>query len=374
MRNTKYLLLALVLFIVPFMLTGCGNDNNKSPETVSEAMIKMLIKDDYKGAKNIFYHEDSYFTDEAFAALVKERKLSLKNNKNYKVASVGKEFKDVDGNTTVTVTYTLDNNKSFTFNTIKVDEKWYVYDKTFYDGDVFIAVPKGATVKFDGMKLKDSTKDKSFISVKHPKLDFSTIIPDVDVDVYKVSNVLSGKYVVNVKVSGGEENEKVGTYTNYQKSEDYTYSYRTGYSNKKFNVTYTFNVEGKNAKAEAFVDDFYKNVYNAANNKKDFKDVSNYFDSNSKKLNNMKNTYNNLLSRTKEGHYYGYTGLFKATKLYDYGNQVVLLGTLEVKYKTKSPYTDKVNDKEATKNTVVVLKKTKNGYALTDGQYFLPYY
>ena len=149
MKRIKYLLLVLVLLITPLMLTGCGANKNESPKTVSEAMMQMLVKDDYRGAKDIFYHEDSYFTDEAFASVVKARKLSLKGNKNYKVASVGKEIKDIDGNTTVTVTYSLDNNKTFTFNTIKVDEKWYVYDKSFYDGDIYLAVPKGATVKFD---------------------------------------------------------------------------------------------------------------------------------------------------------------------------------------------------------------------------------
>ena len=375
MKRIKYLLLVLVLLITPLMLTGCGANKNESPKTVSEAMMQMLVKDDYRGAKDIFYHEDSYFTDEAFASVVKARKLSLKGNKNYKVASVGKEIKDVDGNTTVTVTYSLDNNKTFTFNTIKVDEKWYVYDKSFYDGDIYLAVPKGATVKFDNQKLKDPENSKSTISVKHPKMDFSTIISDVDVDVYEVPNVLSGKYDVVIKGSNGEVKEKVGTYTNYKKSEKYVYSYRTGYKDKKFNVTYTFNVPGKNNKAETFVNNFYKDVYNSANNKKEFKEVNEkYFDSNSKKLNNMKSTYNNLLSRIKDGRYSSYSGFFKTTKLYDYGNHVVLVGTLEIKYKTKSYSSNNLTDRKVTKNTVLVLRKTKNGYALTDGQYYLPCY
>ncbi len=371
MKNFKKLLFVLVLLLVPFILTGCGADNSK-PEAVSEAMLKMLMKDDYSGAKDIFYHEDSYFTDEAFAEIIKEKGLSLNTNKTHKLLSVGEEITDKNGNATVLVTYALDNNKTFSFNTIKVDNKWYVYDESFYNGDILISVPKGSTVKFDGTKLKDSTTDKSDVTIKHAKMSYGSTIKDVDLDVYKVSNVLKGTYPISVTNGGNEVKDEIGTLSKYKTSAEGNYTYKSDYKDGKYSINYTFVVPTKDSKTiNSFVSEYYKNVYDAANAKKEFSEVSKYFSSDSSI---MKSTYNILMGYVSNGHYTNYNVSFKTDKVYDFGNYAAVTGDLTLKYNYKGYFSDTVTPKSETKNTVLILEKDGNSYKVSNGQNYLPYY
>ena len=370
MKNIKRILLVLVLMV---LLTGCGA-NNAKPETVSEAMLKMLIKNDYKGAKDVFYHEDSYFSDEVFAQIIKDKGLVLTGMKSYKLANVGNEITDESGNPTVAVSYELANGKKFTFNTIKVNGKWYVYDKSFYNGDISIAVPKGSKVEFDGTKLKDASQEEKDVIVRHDKMSYGTTIYGAKVDVYTVKNVLKGEYPVTITNGDKEIKEVIGSYSKYKSSSNNNYSYKLNSSEGNYNITYVFNVDTENKKVESFVTDFYKNVYSAANEQKEFKDVSKYFASDSKNISGMTSTYNILVSRVKGGHYVNYKADLKINKIYDYGNYVGVVGDLSLKYSYKGYSGNDVTEKKETKYTTLILEKGKSGYSLYGGNNYLPYY
>jgi hypothetical protein len=352
------------------MLTGCGN-NNGSPEKVSEAMLKKLISADFKGTKELFYHEDSYFSENAFAKLAEEKGLLVKDVKKYKVKEKTKEYKDANGKKLVNVTYEVNNTSNFTFKTIEVDNKWYVYDETFYNGNIQVAVPKGSSLTFDGKKLKDKKSEKENVIVKHKGASYGTSIDDVELDVYTIKNALRGEYEVIVTNKGKEVKDKIGTYGKYSASKEGNYTYKTKYEGKVYTITYTIAVPSTNKKATKFIENAYKDIYTAANDKKEFKEVSNYFTTDKNKISGITANYNNLLRRTKNGAYTNYNATLKIIDLYDYGNTVAITGDVTIKYNYKT-IKESVAKKEE-KKTIIILNKEKNSYVIYGGSNYLPY-
>ena len=151
MKKLKRILLVLVFGLFTITLTGCGASSG--PEKVATKMVEKLSKGDYKNMSSIFYHEDSYFSDEAFKKLLVDKNLTIEGNKKVKVKESGTEITDENGNPTVKVKVAIDNNKIYYIDTVKIKNKWYVYDDSFYNGDIKISVPKGTTVTLDGKKL-----------------------------------------------------------------------------------------------------------------------------------------------------------------------------------------------------------------------------
>ena len=158
MKKVQKVFLLLAILVLPFMVTGCGK--NSSAKDVAVQMVTKLSKDDYKNIGRIFYQEkDSYFDEEAFKKLIQDKELNISGNKTIKVKEVGEEITDSEtGYSKVEVKIAIDDNKIFNIDTIKVGNKWYVYEPDFYDGNIEIAVPSGTTVKFNGKTLNKSLK------------------------------------------------------------------------------------------------------------------------------------------------------------------------------------------------------------------------
>ena len=364
----KKLLLLLIAFIIPFLLTGCGSNNN-SPENVSKAMLNKLISGDFKGTKDIFYHKDAYFDDDVFAKLAEDKGLLLKGVKSYKVKEVSDEVVQ-DKKTIVKVTYELDGKGTFTFVTIKENDKWYIYDESFYNGNINIAVPKGASVTFNNERLKEKEVKKQNVVVKHKEISYGTTIEDVDLDVYTIKKALKGEYPITVTLKDKELKDKIGTYSNYKISDNGNYSYKLSYEKKVPTITYTINIPSTNKDAVSYVNNFYKEIYKAANDNKKFEDVSKYFDSKSKNIISMTASYNNLLRRSNYSYISNYKADFELDKLYDYDKYVGITG--KVNYSYDSKLGEKTTNRKDSKNVIIILKKTDKDYIIYNGNSFLP--
>lgn len=361
-------LLLIVLLLIPLLLTGCGA-NNESPENVCKAMLTKLISGNFEGTKDIFYHKDAYFSEDAFAKLAEEKGLLLNGVKSYKVKEVGDEITS-EGKTTVKVSYELDGKGAFTFNTIKDGDKWYVYDESFYNGDIKIAVPKGTNVVFDGKKLKDKKTEKQNVIIRHKEGSFSTTIEDVDVDLYTIKKVIKGEYPIVVSKGDNEIKENIGSYSAYKTSDKGNYTYRTMVKDGVSIITYIVNVPSSNKSAVSFVNDYYKNIYKAANEGKEFKDVEKYYDSKSNNISGMTTTYNYLLRQAKTSYTENYKASFKVDKVYDYGDYVGITGAVDYSYDFKVG--KNTSKKENTKNSIIILKKADKNYLVYGGSNYLP--
>lgn len=377
--NAKKIVLLLTLLVVPFMVTGCGK--NSSAKDVAVEMVTKLSKDDYKNMDDIFYQEkDSYFDEEAFKAAIQDKDLNISGNKTIKVREVGAEITDPEtGYVKVEVEIAIDNNKIFNVDTIKVGNKWYVYEPDFYDGNVEIIVPKGATVKFNGKKLGKKnlkTKEEDF-TVRYPDSYKSVKLEDVKMDVYRINNVIEGKYSVSVKASSSSKEVKdvVYTYGETVKKSD-NYEYDTDYSDKT--KSYTFKLSVTDKKVDAFVKNYVDTIYAKAANGS-FDNVKSFFDEECEDYSDIKTYYGKLVDKaTKSDGDYSYASDFKindfeqkATYYYNDDNIVVMF---EYELEYKMVYSSSSYDRDYDVKTILVLKKdSKGNYVITDGNNMFVY-
>lgn len=368
-KLTKVICLLLVIAIIPF-ITGCSN--NSDAESVAIEMVTRLSKDNYKNIKDIFYHEDSYFDEGAFKELVKSKKLNISGNKTIKVKEVGEEITDSKtGNVKVKVQIKIDNGKIFNVDTMKVGNKWYVYDPNFYDGNIEIIVPNGTTVKFNGKTLdkKSIDTEEQEVKVYYPDSYRYVKLEKVKMDTYTVKNVISGKYKVSVKSKDSNEIKDVlYTYSESGKTSD-NYSKDTSYSDHS--KSYTFKVTIKNNDIESYVKAYLENIYkNAATGS--FDDVSKYFDKDSKEYDEIKSSYESLIKKSKKDGNSSYASDYeikdldiKQVSYYD-DNNIVVCFSYNLNYKMN--YSSSSYDRKNETKTILVLKKdNKNKYIITNG-------
>ena len=377
-NNVKKIFLLFILLIIPFMVTGCGK--NSSAKDVAIEMVTRLSKDNYKNIGDIFYQEkDSYFDDAVFKELIQDKELNISGNKTIKVKEVGSEITDQEtGNVKVEVKIAIDDNKIFNIDTIKVGSKWYVYEPDFFDGNVEIIVPKDSTVKFNGKKLDKNykkTKEEDF-TVKYPDSYKSVKLEDVKVDVYRINNVLKGKYNVSVKSKNSSEiKDVVYTYGESGKSSN-NYDTDTDYSDKTIQYTFKLSVEDKDV--NSFVKTYLDTIYSKAANGS-FDNIKNFFDEECEDYDDVKKYYEKLITKaTKTDSSYSYASDFKVAdfkqKATYYYNDDAIVTMFEYELQYKMNYTSSSYDKTYDVKTILVLKKdSKGNYVITDGNNMFVY-
>ena len=373
MKKLKRILLVLVFGLFTITLTGCGASSG--PEKVATKMVEKLSKGDYKNMSSIFYHEDSYFSDEAFKKLLVDKNLTIEGNKKVKVKESGTEITDENGNPTVKVKVAIDNNKIYYIDTVKIKNKWYVYDDSFYNGDIKISVPKGTTVTLDGKKLSESKEEKTDVKIKHPNSYFSVTVEDVTMNTYTIKNVLKSTYNIEVKNAKTTIKDEIGSYSKSKASSKNNYTYTSDYKDGKYVIDYLFNFSSDSENVNKFVTDYYKGIYASANSKKSWDEVKSNFDESSKNLETYKNSYEKLVSRL-DGNYSDYSATdVKVLKVYDFNDTVVVALSYTFNYKYTYTYSETVKDYDSDYNAMLVLKKISNGkYVITDGKYVLSNY
>lgn len=372
MKKIQKVFLLLAILVLPFMVTGCGK--NSSAKDVAVQMVTKLSKDDYKNIGKIFYQEkDSYFDEEAFKKLIQDKELNISGNKTIKVREVGEEITDSKtGYSKVEVKIAIDDNKIFNVDTIKVGNKWYVYEPDFYDGNIEIAVPSGTTVKFNGKTLNKSLKKTKETDTKvyYPDSYRNVELEDVKMDIYKVKNVIAGKYSVAVKGKDTKEiKDVVYTYSKSGSTSD-NYDKDTDYSDRT--KTYTFKLATSNKDVENYVKNYLDNVYSNASTGS-FDGVAKYFDSESDEYNNIKKNYESLAKKAKkEENSYSYISDFKVEDLKNKGtyyyddNNIVVMVEYNLTYKMN--YSSSSYDRKYDTKSILVLKKdSKEKYVITNG-------
>lgn len=371
--KTIKLLSLLVLLVVPFLLTGCGSNN--TPKNVALEMVERLSEDNYKNIGKLFYQEEnSYFDEEAFKDLVEEKKLNISGNSKIDVKNIGDEITNSDGNSTVKVQIAIDNGKIFNVDTIKVKDKWYVYDPDFYDKNIEIVVPKGSTVKFNGKTLSKSylkTK-KTDLSVTYPNTYRKVELEDVNMDVYTIKNVIKGKYSVSVEGKNlSSIKDVIYTYSKSRTSISTNYDYDKDYSNGK--VTYAFKLSMESSEVKTFVKDYLNNIYKNAVETHSFDGVKKYFDEDSSKYSEIKSEYESLINKVGiKGESTSYLDSFEIENLdyegiyyYD-DNNIAAIFSYKAEY--KSNYTNNSFNRSFNLKTILILKKdSKGNFIITNG-------
>lgn len=368
-KVTKLFCLLLVVAIIPFM-TGC-TDNN-SAENVAIEMVTRLSKDNYKNIGDIFYHEDSYFDETAFKELVKSKKLNISGNKTIKVKKVESPITDAKtGNEKVTVRIKIDADRVFNVETIKVKNKWFVYDPDFYDGTIEVVVPSNTSVKFNGKVLgKNYVKsEEKELKVYYPDSYRYVKLEKVPMDVYTIKNVISGKYEIAVRNGKAKEvKDVVYTYSQYGKDSE-NYTKETEYSSHT--KSYTFNVISESKEVEEFVKEYVENIYKTATTGT-FTDVEKYFDKDSKEYNNIKNYYESLAKKSKKDGNSSYASDYsikdfeiKRVSYYD-DNNIAVSVYYNLNYKMN--YSSSSYDRKYETKSILILKKDSKGkYVITNG-------
>lgn len=372
-NNIKKFCLILMLFLLPFLVTGCSS--NGSPEDVAVNMVRRLSNDNYKDIESIFYQdENSYFDEEAFKSIVKEKGLNISGNKKVEVKEVSDEVTNSDGNSVVTVQISIDNNKLFTIDTIKVDNKWYVWEPDFYDGDIVIAVPKGAQVKFNNKKLSNKYLETKNIDVE---IEYDLELSDVTMDVYTIQNLIGGKYSVSISGKNLRTVKDVVYTVNKRSSstDSDNYVYDSDYYEDI--SKYTFCMTTDDDKVESFVQDYLNNIYLNAVNTQSFDGISKYFDESSSDFNTIKSNYESLISKIGTPQDRSYLNNFEVKNLeyvsnyYLDDNNFIVEIKYQLNYKSNYSSSNNVYDKNTTVNTTLIMKKKSDGsLVITDGERF----
>ena len=365
--NIKKIGLLFLLIVVPFLVTGCSS--NGSAEDVAVAMVKRLSNDNYKNIESIFYTEKgSYFDENVFQEVIKEKNLNISGNKKIEIKEVGGEITNSEGNTTVEVKIGIDNNKVFTINTIEVDDKWYVYDPDFFVGDIKIVVPVGSQVSVSGKKL---TKD--YLKSENIDVDISYYVKleDIKMDVYTLKNVMNGKY--NVTIKSKEFNDiKDIVYSNSSHDDsdnyiyDYDYEYDDNYNSKSI-YTYIFSPTPTGEDVKDFVKDYLNSIYSNAVSTHSYDGVAKYFN-----VDEAQEDYQDLIDSVGDSSKSYYLTDFSIKDLkysrIKYYNDDNIVADFSYELNYVSNYSTSKYNKTKSMNTILVLSKNdKDQYVITNG-------
>lgn len=376
-KKKLFLLITLCLF----MLTGCKKED--TPETLANNVVDLLSNGSVEDISSYFYVENGDFFDEkTFEELLVEKGLNIDNNKTNEVIEVGAQLTDDNGNPTVKVKVIIDNNKVVNLNTVKVDEKWYVYDNTFHDKDIRIIAPKGTQVFMNDKELSSDYLQKVSLNVKasHPNVSSnkSIVLNDVEVDAYVLKNPIIGTY--KIKLVGDKVIEdEIYSYSKYGSKISSNYTSVASYTE---GTTYFFNLTNDSNKVEEFVNDYLDNIYSNMVSTHSFDEVDKFFDKESDiyetVVNGYKNAVNNIGDSKKEtlpNQYYD-TFEVKNAKIHRinyYNNDNIIVSlSYKLSYKYHQVYSNEEynNEKEQVKDvdTIIIIRKNDEGnYVIRNG-------
>jgi len=360
----------LCLFMFVFLLVGCS-DFNKSPQSVSEEMVKRMASGDYKNIEELLYLEENTFIDEiSFENYLNQNSINIKGNKDYKITKTQE-----NGNYTF-VYVRLDNNNGLQIRTIKKGGKWYIDLGNEYDNNLVIKVPIGSTVKLNNKKLDYNKYAKIEQDSLRYNYDYS---PEFDIDVYTIPYILSGKYMLTV------ENENVKTISTEIESDSYYFYNRDENYFVDRNDEYLLKMEPSDelkANIEIYLNSFYTEMLTSLNNNNNFNIIETLEDENK--------DYNKLLENKEDIGSYSDTihndfrlNNIEVINCYYYGdNNIIIKYNMEYTYHYKFTYTnfmasmgDTFNeDKDVTKTIsgILQLQKDNNTFSVKSGYNIIP--
>lgn len=390
--NKKYFLIILTLFF-SFLLTGCGTTNiYSSPEAVAKEMAKRMSKGDYTKINELLLNGDKSFVDSSsFENYLNENSLNIVGNKKYEVV----KEENTDNATFKYVKIRIDNDKILRVYTVKDNNKWYVdIGDSYFDKNLIIKVPTGAVVKLNGVQLDKAKYATTELTDRSWSNGNKSYDYQQSEEVYTVPSILKGKYTLEV------------THNNIKPIKEEIYSNKRYYNNymrnnsKAFNTSNDFyNVFALAAEKDAtnvkkFVEEYFSSMYKASSDGKDFKEVSNYFDSkNTTLLTTYESSYNKLKDQFVDKTYSTWTTTISDIKLdfsYDsdyYGvnyvndDRYIVLCKYTANYKATQKYgklyygdkADTISNEKITKAVILDITRNKDeSFVINDGVRVIP--
>ena len=282
-KKTKTLI-GIVSLIVILLIMGCVFLGSKSnPTSIAKEYFLAYVNGDKDRLYKYLDVKDSGFTSKKIFKKVFE--FEKKDLLNYSVAS---EEKSGDGLTSkVKINYTLrgeSTSKSVTINLVKdkknkflLFDNWKISNETSaLVTDYRVNVPKGSTVKFEGVTL-----DKKYLQQDYSETYDSYVIPQI----------LKGKYNVSVTLKNNLVLEGDTTVRNYGSS----------------NLTNLNISDNEKAKIEKQLPNIISLLYQSAIEKKAFNDIRKNFEYDGANLNDLERAYGLFMSSI------GFSGLTKFT-------------------------------------------------------------
>lgn len=392
MKKNKILIVLMLSFF--FFLTGCGTtDIYSSPESIAKEMAKRMSKGEYSKVSELLLNGDKAFIDSSsFENYLNENSLNIVGNKKYEVV---KEDNTTENTTSKYVKIRIDDNKILKVYTVKDNNKWYVnIGDSYFDKDLIIKVPTGATVKLNGVQLNS----KKYATTELTDRSWANGNKGYDYqqseDVYTIPTILKGKYTLEVTHNDiNTINEEIYSnkryYNNYMRNNSNTFN-----TNDDFYNVFVKATDKDTTEIKKFVEEYFANMYKAGSEGKDFKEVSNYFNSkNTTLFTTYESSYNKLKNQFVDNSYSTWTTIISDVKLdfsYDdkyYGvnyvndGRYIILCKYTANYKATKKYIakyygnkeDTTSNEKITKQIILDITKNKDGsFVISDGVRVIP--
>ncbi len=388
MKKIKYL---IGVFVVVFLLTGCGS-NNSSPDKVAVEMAKRLSNGDYKNIEELLYFEDNGFIDStSFRNYLTNNKLLIEGNKKNEFVS---SVTDETGENSV-VKVSIDNNRILEVKAVKKDDNWYVnLGEENYDENLIISVPNGFNVYLNNKQLDRKIYAKNEVLEKYWTVSNTRYDYKYSADVYTIPKLLKGTY--DIKIEGNDIDtitEKIHSNINYFNSslkDDNSYFG----TSKNVYLAYPEANTKFGDEIEKFIKEYYNDLFTNSASGQSFDSMKKYFNTNKEEavtlgeskykifVNNLSDTSYSTFSKYKED--------LKATFDFDtdaYGiyyiekNRYIVVAKVDInfniitRYDTgfySKPKDDLVNNKNDDFTVLYEVEKIDGNYVINGGVNLMP--
>ena len=341
-KKTIIIISIISALVIILVVGGIVLSNNFKPSKIATNYFVALMNNDTNKIYDYINIPDSEFTTKKiFTEVVDTKKVDLLN---YKVVS---EEKSTDGlSAQVKISYTLEGDKEPLTTTIYLvkDKKnkllifdnWKISDgSSLIEEDYSITVYKGATVKLEGVEVKEKYKEKSS-SERY--------------DTYVIPAIFKGEYNAEVTLKNGLKTESVLDTTGYDSSlTDFELS------------------DSEEKELTNSIKDYVGKLYKAALEGKSFDDIKKDYEYKDSDLDDLEDAYKSFVSSIKNSGLTKYSLKDVEISRYSINTDGYLYVTVntEYDYTVKSYFSEETVDNDD-EDTAYLTFDYSDGFKLVD--------
>lgn len=341
-KKTIVIISIISALVIILVVGGIVLSNNFKPSKIATNYFVALMNNDTNKIYDYINIPDSEFTTKKiFTEVVDTKKVDLLN---YKVVS---EEKSTDGlSAQVKISYTLEGDKEPLTTTIYLvkDKKnkllifdnWKISDgSSLIEEDYSITVYKGATVKLEGVEVKEKYKEKSS-SERY--------------DTYVIPAIFKGEYNAEVTLKNGLKTESVLDTTGYDSSlTDFELS------------------DSEEKELTNSIKDYVGKLYKAALEGKSFDDIKKDYEYKDSDLDDLEDAYKSFVSSIKNSGLTKYSLKDVEISRYSINTDGYLYVTVntEYDYTVKSYFSEETVDNDD-EDTAYLTFDYSDGFKLVD--------